>query len=106
MKCLFVALTAAQYQGHPVFLASCTLAPIAHAIAEKLRLNGYIASTLAFDENGRATGGLERDVTGNKRMILAEAYPEIFNGKIIAYTDNREDIDLMEAASEVHYLAR
>jgi phosphoserine phosphatase len=97
-------LMKARQEGARIYLATCSLEPIAEAVAGAFSLDGYVASKLEFDSAYHCTGRISTDVTGIKWRTLCEQFPEIQSAEITVYTDNPEDIDLRGAATFFHYL--
>lgn len=96
-------LVKARQEGASIYLATCSLEPIAEAVVDTFSLDGYVASKLEFDSMKRCTGRLSMDVTGIKWRTLCDQFPEIESAEITVYTDNSEDADLMDAATSLHY---
>jgi phosphoserine phosphatase len=97
-------LMRARQEGARIYLATCSLEPIAEAVAGAFSLDGYVASKLEFDSEYHCTGRISTDVTGIKWRTLCEQFPEIQSAEITVYTDNPEDVDLRGAATFFHYL--
>lgn len=97
-------LMKARQEGARIYLATCSLEPIAEAVASTFSLDGYVASKLEFDSAYHCTGRISTDVTGIKWRTLCEQFPEIQSAEVTVYTDNPEDVDLKGAAAFFHYL--
>jgi phosphoserine phosphatase len=97
-------LMKARQEGARIYLATCSLEPIAEAVVGAFALDGYVASKLEFDSAYHCTGRISTDVTGIKWRTLCEQFPEIQSAEITVYTDNPEDVDLRGAATFFHYL--
>lgn len=87
-----------KYQDALRCLASSTLQPVAHAIASSLGV-AYRASELE-EINGRLTGRLAVDLTGQKERVAIELKREHPVAKLVVITDNRSDRNLVAMADE------
>lgn len=97
-------LVDARQDGALIYLATASLEPLAMAIVKAFSLDGYVASTLEFDDAARCTGRFECDITGIKWSKLRERFPAIQDAEITVYTDNPEDMDLKDVASQFHFI--
>lgn len=94
-------LQEAKYQGHPVTLASGSLAPVIQAIADRLNVDGYHASTLETDAHGVLTGKYLSDIKGCKEQAL-----HLKDHSYILATDNLDDLPLIQKAQNAYIVTK
>lgn len=92
---LIERLEAHRSVGDRVMLLSSSLDIVIAPIATWLGAE-FAASTLGF-RDGRCTGKLERDLTGNKGNIVRDMTRDV-PSRLIVYTDNRTDLALVRLA--------
>lgn len=80
------------------YLVSSTLEPVAMAIASRLGVD-FRASQLE-EVNGRLTGRMTLDLTGEKHAIAVALREQNPSARLIVITDNRSDRKLVEMAEE------
>jgi|SRR6185437_1556906 len=90
--------------GHiPIYLATATLDPVADAVVQQLGLEGCVCSLLEYDSRQLCTGRFAVDITGRKWSRLCELFPLGICSATV-YTDNLDDIDLIQRADKVFFL--
>lgn len=94
-------LTQAKAQGHPIILASGSLAPVIQAIALNLKVDTYQASTLETDGNGILTGKYLSDIKGCKERAL-----HLKDHSYILATDNLDDLPLIVKAQKAYIVTK
>lgn len=92
-------------QGHRCILISASLDVYLKPWGEKVGFEGVIASQLAFDHEGKATGKLEglNCRKGEKVRRLKELVGPLNQYVIYAYGDSDGDQELLEAATHPFY---
>jgi phosphoserine phosphatase len=82
------------YEKEKIILVSSTIHPIARLIAKELGFNQFIATELEL-QNGRYTGRIATEISGRKRMMLADRYGEEGFSIETIITDNFTDKELV-----------
>ena len=98
---IHAALAEHRAKGDRIMILSSSLDLVVAPIADSLRVE-FAASSLGF-EDGRCTGRIEQDLTGQKAHV-ADEQRRIEGGQLVVYTDNRSDralIDLADRATVV-----
>lgn len=96
-------INAAQQQGMRVVLASASLDFIVSGFSHVLGVEAAVSTSLKYSSDQRCLGLVDQDSTGRKLELLQEYIGEsdvLFE----VITDNPEDIDLMDVASEVWFI--
>ncbi|WP_209332839.1 haloacid dehalogenase-like hydrolase [Lunatimonas salinarum] len=94
-------LQQAKAQGHPVTLASGSLAPVIQAIADRLKVDDFHASTLETDAYGVLTGKYLSDIKGCKEQALG-----LKDHTYILATDNLDDLPLIQKALKAYIVTK
>lgn len=93
----------AQQQGMTVVLASASLDFIVSGFARVLGVDAAVSTHLKYSRNQRCLGVVERDSTGRKLELLRE-YIGTSDFVFDVITDNPEDSDLMDVASDIWFI--
>jgi phosphoserine phosphatase len=87
-----------------VLLLSASLDPVIAALAESLGSVEFVSSQLEYDAQGRCTGRLERELTGQKQHALQQLVANQAEPMRLAVaTDNFTDLELVTQA-QVRYV--
>jgi len=87
-----------------VLLLSASLDPVIAALAESLGSVEFVSSQLAYDAQGRCTGHLERELTGQKQHALQQLVAnQVEPMRLAVATDNFTDLELVTQA-QVRYV--
>jgi phosphoserine phosphatase len=87
-----------------VVLLSASLDPVIEALAEALGPVEFVSSQLEYDAQGRATGHLQRELTGQKQHALQELLgTQAEPVRLAVATDNFTDLELVTQA-QVRYV--
>lgn len=93
----------AEQRGMIVVLASASLDFIVSGFAQVLGIDAAVSTRLVYSEGQCCRGIIERDSTGRKLDLLREYIgADDFEFEVI--TDNAEDSDLMDVASDVWFI--
>lgn len=98
-------LKKAQDENRRVVLVSASLEPVIKAIADNLQVKEYFSSTLETSEEGVYSGKLIQDLKGQKLMTIKRNF-NIQAGEFIVYTDNLDDIALVELAEKAFVISK
>lgn len=98
-------LKKAQEENKRVVLVSASLEPVIKAIADELKVNEYFASLLEKSEEGVYSGKLVHDLKEQKLTIL-ERNSCFKESKFFVYTDNFDDIALIEFAEKALVISK
>jgi HAD superfamily phosphoserine phosphatase-like hydrolase len=82
-------------QGRTLLLVSSSIDPPITALAGRLNIERCFASELAV-ENGRCTGRLRTDLTGNKQCIFEKMRGDVDLQDSSVYSDNVKDASFMQ----------
>jgi phosphoserine phosphatase len=98
------AIREAQSVGTPVYLATASLDPIAHAVTRQLGFTGVVCARLRYcGKNKLCAGVFAWDTTGKKLKNLQTIVPLLLLQHATVYTDNWEDVDLLRVAKCVYF---
>ncbi|MFD2203173.1 haloacid dehalogenase-like hydrolase [Shivajiella indica] len=98
-------LKKAQEENKRVVLVSASLGPVVKAIADSFQVNEYFASTLETSEDGIYSGKLAHDLKGQKLITIKRNF-SIQAGEFFVYTDNLDDIALIEIAEKAFVISK
>jgi HAD superfamily phosphoserine phosphatase-like hydrolase len=98
-------LKKAQEENRRIVLVSASLEPVIKAIADELEVEEYFASILEKSEEGIYSGKLSQDLKGNK-IRLIEKYFDIQAAHFFVYTDNLDDIALIELSRKAYVISK
>ncbi|MAM29952.1 MAG: hypothetical protein CMC13_13095 [Flavobacteriaceae bacterium] len=94
-------LESLKQQQTPIMLASASIEPVVKAIAKRLDIPYFMATTLSAQED-RYTGNIKSDLEGNKHLEIA-TFARVNNFSIFeVFTDNKEDLALLQMADRAH----
>lgn len=86
-----------------IFLMSASIEPVVQAIAENLEIKTFMASTLV-KSNGTYLGKLRNDLEGKKDKVLTSLIDLKRFEKIEVFSDNIEDLQLLQLADNAHVM--
>lgn len=98
-------LKKAQEENSRVVLVSASLEPVIKAIADNLQVKEYFSSTLETSEEGVYSGKLLQDLKGQK-LSLIKSYFNFQTTEFFVYTDNLDDIALVELAEKALVISK
>ena len=98
------ALELHRAQGHELVLLTSRSVYVARKVSEELSLDGYLATTLAVDAEGRLTGEPDDDICfGPGKVTLAKRFLAEKGGSLeqsVFYTDSYTDLPMMAAVGK------
>ena len=101
----FILSEISKHKNSTICLASASLDPIVSAFAKLIKADCFVASQLAYDSNGLCKGYISDDATGRKwELITRNCKINVNHHFVKTYTDNSEDIDLIENSNIVYFL--
>ncbi|MBS9525604.1 haloacid dehalogenase-like hydrolase [Litoribacter alkaliphilus] len=92
-------------EGKKVLLVSASIDPVIKAIAKDLGVGFFVCSTLEVMEKNFFTGKFSKDIKGNKANIANEGVG-IEWGKTSVFTDNKDDMDLIERCDSAFVISK
>jgi phosphoserine phosphatase len=98
-------LKKAQEENRRVVLVSASLEPVILAIADELGVKEYFSSILEKSEEGIYSGKLVQDLKGQKLMTIKKNF-DIQAGEFFVYTDNLDDIALIELSKKAYVISK
>ena len=91
-------------QGHSLVLLTSSSVYLARRVSEDLQLDGYLATSLGVDAQGKLTGAPGAEICfGPGKVVLAKKYLEEHGGSLeqsMFYSDSYTDLPMMEAVAE------
>lgn len=84
---------------HHVILLSASIEPVVEAIARHLKVTSFFSTQLGIT-NEHYNGKLDFDMEGKKKHKFHEHYSAVSEKYVYFYSDNKEDIDLLNVVDE------
>lgn len=90
-----------EYQDiqYKVFIISASLEPIVKSVVSKFQFDGYESTTINY-HNDKCTGGISKDLLGNKSNIVKKIKAD--NEEVIFITDNFSDHTCIEYCDQFY----